>query len=216
MQQILISSRSKIMFKHTIPFFLQLIIPSLTWKVQTSDKVVYLTFDDGPHPDITPWVLEQLALFNACATFFCVGDNVVKHPETYQRVLAQGHAVGNHTYNHLSGWSHSQNAYFNNIDACAAVVKSNLFRPPYGRFVPWQIDKIQQKGYQIIMWDILTRDYDETLDIENALAATVRNTKPGSIIVFHDSLKAANQLKQLLPRVLQQLSNKGYQFKSLG
>lgn len=204
------------MFKHTIPFFLPLIIPSLTWKVQTSDKVVYLTFDDGPHPEITPWVLGQLAQFNAQATFFCVGDNVVKHPETYRQVLSLGHAVGNHTHNHLSGWSHSQNAYFNNIDSCAEVVNSKLFRPPYGRIVPWQIDKIKQKGYEIIMWDILTCDYEADLNIENALTATVNNTKPGSILVFHDSVKAANQLKQLLPQVLQQLSNKGYQFKSLG
>lgn len=203
------------MFKHTIPFFLPLIIPSLTWKVQTNDKTVFLTFDDGPHPEITPWVLDELERYNAKATFFCVGHNVTKHPETYRQVLDRGHAVGNHTYNHLSGWSHSQNAYFNNIDACAEVVQSNLFRPPYGRIVPWQIAAIQQKGYKIIMWDILTCDYESSLDINRALATTVRNTQPGSILVFHDSIKAEAQLKQLLPQVLQQLSDKGYQFKSL-
>jgi peptidoglycan/xylan/chitin deacetylase (PgdA/CDA1 family) len=204
------------MFKHTIPFFLPLIIPALTWKVQTNDKSVYLTFDDGPHPEITPWVLEQLSLFNAKATFFCVGANVTRYSETYRRILDHGHAVGNHTYNHLSGWSHSQNAYLSNIDACANVVKSNLFRPPYGRVVPWQINTIKQRGYQIVMWDILTRDFESDLDIQHALAATVKNTKPGSIIVFHDSEKASHQLKQLLPHVLQQLAAKGYQFKSLG
>jgi peptidoglycan/xylan/chitin deacetylase (PgdA/CDA1 family) len=203
------------MFKHTIPFFLPLIIPSLTWKVQTNDKTVFLTFDDGPHPDITPWVLDQLSGYNAQATFFCVGANVSKYPQTYQQVLDRGHAVGNHTYNHLSGWSHSQNAYFDNIAACAAVVKSNLFRPPYGRIVPWQISRIREKGYKIIMWDILTRDYESTLVVNDALSATVKHTKPGSVIVFHDSLKASAQLKQLLPQVLQQLSAKGYQFKSL-
>jgi peptidoglycan/xylan/chitin deacetylase (PgdA/CDA1 family) len=215
MQQFLISSRSKIMFKHTIPFFLPLIIPSLTWKVQTNDKVVFLTFDDGPHPDITPWVLGELSRFNARATFFCVGRNVVQYPETYRQVLAGGHAVGNHTFDHLSGWSHSQNAYFSNIDACARVVSSKLFRPPYGRIVPWQISSIRQKGYEIIMWDILTRDYDAGVDIGQSVKATVQNTKPGSVIVFHDSVKAANQLRQLLPQVLQQLSAKGYHFKSL-
>jgi peptidoglycan-N-acetylglucosamine deacetylase len=204
------------MFKHTIPFFLPLIIPSLTWKVQTNDKVVYLTFDDGPNPDVTPWVLQQLAQYAAKATFFCVGQNVVTNPETFQQVLDQGHAVGNHTFNHLSGWSHSQNAYFANIDACATVVNSNLFRPPYGRIVPWQIDALKKKGYQIVMWNILTRDYDSAVDIQQAISATVENTRPGSVIVFHDSTKASAQLKQILPPVLQQLSNQGFQFKSLG
>jgi peptidoglycan/xylan/chitin deacetylase (PgdA/CDA1 family) len=203
------------MFKHTIPFFLQRIMPSLTWMVKTNDKAVYLTFDDGPHPEITSWVMEQLNRYNAKATFFCVGENIAKHQDTYNTILAQGHAVGNHTYNHLSGWSHSQNAYFNNIDLCADLVKSNLFRPPYGRVVPWQIQKLKAKGYDIIMWSILTRDYDQDIDTKQAISATVSNAKPGSIIVFHDSLKAEHQLKKILPEVLQQLSQKGFQFKSL-
>jgi peptidoglycan/xylan/chitin deacetylase (PgdA/CDA1 family) len=203
------------MFKHTIPFFLQRIMPSLTWMVKTNDKAVYLTFDDGPHPEITSWVLEQLNRYNAKATFFCVGENIAKHQDTYNTILARGHAVGNHTYNHLSGWSHSQNAYFNNIDLCADLVKSNLFRPPYGRIVPWQIQKLKAKGYEIIMWSILTRDYDKDIDTRQAISATVNNTRPGSIIVFHDSLKAEHQLKKMLPEVLQQLSQKGFQFKSL-
>jgi peptidoglycan-N-acetylglucosamine deacetylase len=203
------------MFKHTLPFFLPLLIPSLTWKVETNDKVVYLTFDDGPHPEITPWVLDQLKAYGAKATFFCVGQNVVNHPKTFQSVLYEGHKVGNHTFNHLSGWSHSQNAYLQNIDACAEVVNSRLFRPPYGRVVPWQIDTIKQKGYQIIMWDILTQDYNANIDIQNAITTTIRKTKPGSIIVFHDSVKAEAQLKQILPAVLQELSSQGYKFKSL-
>ncbi len=203
------------MFKHTIPFFLPIITPQLTWKVKTYDKTVFLTFDDGPHPEITQWVLQQLDTYNAKATFFCVGDNVAKHPETYQQILANGHATGNHTYNHLSGWSHSQNAYFNNIEACAKLVKSNLFRPPYGRIVPWQINKLTAKGYKIIMWDILTRDYDKEVNIQHAINTTVNSAKPGSIIVFHDSVKAQAQLQQLLPVILQQLSQKGFQFKAL-
>jgi peptidoglycan-N-acetylglucosamine deacetylase len=203
------------MFKHTLPFFLPLLIPSLTWKVETNDKVVYLTFDDGPHPEITPWVLDQLKAYGAKATFFCVGQNVVNHPKVFQSVLNGGHNVGNHTFNHLSGWSHSQNAYLQNIDACAEVVNSRLFRPPYGRVVPWQIDTIKQKGYQIIMWDILTQDYNANIDIQNAITTTIRKTKPGSIIVFHDSVKAEAQLKQILPAVLQELSSQGYKFKSL-
>jgi peptidoglycan/xylan/chitin deacetylase (PgdA/CDA1 family) len=203
------------MFKHTIPFFLPLIIPTLTWKVKTHDKVLYLTFDDGPHPEITPWVLQQLESYQAKATFFCVGQNVEKHSATFEKVIAAGHAVGNHTFNHLSAWSHSERAYLNNIDACAKWVNSDLFRPPYGRIVPWQIQKIKDKGYEIIMWDILTRDYDHKIDIEQSIAATVKHAKPGSVIVFHDSVKAGNQLKQILPEVLKQLAQQGFHFKSL-
>jgi peptidoglycan/xylan/chitin deacetylase (PgdA/CDA1 family) len=203
------------MFKHTIPFFLPLLIPAVTWKVQTNDKTVYLTFDDGPHPEITPWVLNALNHYNALATFFCVGQNVEKFPSTFQLVKAAGHAVGNHTFHHLSGWSHSQKAYFNNIDACAALVKSHLFRPPYGRIVPWQVNLLKNNGYQIIMWDILTKDYDADVNIEESIRTTVQQTRPGSIIVFHDSVKAEDQLKKILPEVLKQLAQKGYQFKPL-
>jgi peptidoglycan/xylan/chitin deacetylase (PgdA/CDA1 family) len=203
------------MFKHTIPSILPLILHSLTWKVKTTDNDVFLTFDDGPHPEITPWVLQELRKYNAKATFFCIGHNIEKHPDTYQQVLALGHTVGNHTYNHLSGWRHSQKDYFNNIDACAKVVKSNLFRPPYGRIVPWQIPKLKAKGYNIVMWNILTCDYDKNVDVAKAIAATIQATKAGSIIVFHDSAKAEAQLKKILPEVLHRLSQKGFQFKAL-
>lgn len=203
------------MFKHTIPSILPLILQSLTWKVKTTDNDVFLTFDDGPHPEITPWVLEELKKYNAKATFFCIGHNIEKYPNIYQQVLSLGHTVGNHTYNHLSGWLHSQKDYFNNIEACAKVVKSNLFRPPYGRIVPWQIPKLKAKGYNIVMWNILTCDYDKNVDVAKAIAATIQATKAGSIIVFHDSAKAEAQLKKILPEVLHRLSQKGFQFKAL-
>lgn len=187
----------------------------LTWKVKTNDKTVFLTFDDGPHPDITPWVLDTLKQFNAHATFFCVGENVDRYPETYTRVLREGHAVGNHTYNHLNGWKTSLHQYLLNTDACAGKVDSRLFRPPYGRIGFRQLRALRSKGYQIIMWDILTRDYDQHTDIPAALKAILQHTSKGSIVVFHDSLKAAPQLKQLLPRVLETLQNRGYQFLPL-
>jgi peptidoglycan/xylan/chitin deacetylase (PgdA/CDA1 family) len=203
------------MFKHTIPSILPLILHSLTWKVKTKDNDVFLTFDDGPHPEITPWVLQELKKYDAKATFFCIGHNIEKYPNTYQQILALGHSVGNHTYNHLNGWRHSQKDYFNNIEACAKVVKSNLFRPPYGRIVPWQIAKLKAKGYNIVMWNILTCDYDKNVDAAKAIATSVNATKAGSIIVFHDSAKAEAQLKKILPEVLQQLSQNGFQFKAL-
>lgn len=203
------------MFKHTLPSFLHFMIPSLTWKVQTNDKVVFLTFDDGPHPEITPWVLQTLSAYNAKATFFCVGENVTKFPETYHAILTQGHATGNHTYNHLKGWITPNQQYYDNISRCATVVKSKLFRPPYGRIGPLQIKALQNQGYQIVMWDILTRDYDAGVDVLQAIETTVKVAQKGSVIVFHDSERAKKQLQQILPEVLKQLSEKGFTFKYL-
>ncbi len=203
------------MFKHTLPSFLPLLIPSLTWKVQTNDKAVFLTFDDGPHPEITPWVLQTLSAYNAKATFFCVGENVTRFPGIYHKILSEGHATGNHTYNHIKGWNTPNQHYFDNVSLCAAVVKSKLFRPPYGRIGPLQIKALQKQGYTIVMWDILTRDYDAGVDVTKAIEETVRATQNGSVIVFHDSEKAQKQLKQILPEVLKQLSGKGFTFKQL-
>lgn len=203
------------MFKHTLPSFLPLMIPSLTWKVQTHDKVVYLTFDDGPHPEITHWVLQTLEEYNAKATFFCVGENVTRFPGTYHSILSHGHATGNHTYNHLKGWITPNQQYYENVSRCATLVKSKLFRPPYGRISPLQIRELKKQGYKIIMWDILTGDYDPKIDIQKALETTVNAVQCGSIIVFHDSEKAKKQLQQLLPEVLKQLSERGFTFKQL-
>lgn len=203
------------MFKHTIPFFLPLIMPSLTWKVKTKDKVLFFTFDDGPHPTITPWVLGQLKQYNAKATFFCVGENAATYQDTYRSVLEQGHATGNHTYNHLKGWVTPDETYYANIDQCAAVVKSNLFRPPYGRISLKQIREVKRKGYQIVMWDVLTCDYEKTLNVQKAIADCIKAISPGSVIVMHDSEKAEAQLKQLLPALLQHFSTQGYTFAHL-
>ncbi|MES2779167.1 MAG: polysaccharide deacetylase family protein [Bacteroidota bacterium] len=203
------------MFKHTLPSFLPLMIPSLTWKVQTNDKTVFLTFDDGPHPEVTPWVLQTLSAYNAKATFFCVGENVTRFQDIYDSILSQGHAAGNHTYNHVKGWITPNRQYYENVLRCAAVVGSKLFRPPYGRIGPLQIRELKKQGYKIIMWDILTRDFDAHVNIQRAIKATVDATQKGSIIVFHDSEKAKAQLQQILPEVLKQLSDKGFTFKQL-
>lgn len=202
------------MFKHTIPSILPLITPSLTWKVKTADKTLFLTFDDGPHPDITPWVLNQLSTYNAKATFFCVGDNVRKFPDVYKQVIDEGHRTGNHTYHHLNGWKTPDDQYFADTELAQQLIGSNLFRPPYGRLTRSQM-KTLSKTYRIIMWDILTRDYDKFIDAEAALITIKKYIRNGSVIVFHDSGKAEQNLKIMLPEVLKYYSAKGYVFKSL-
>lgn len=202
------------MFKHTIPALFPLITPSLTWKVDTTDKVLYLTFDDGPHPTITQQVLALLAQYNAKATFFCVGDNVAKYPETFNQVIKQGHAVGNHTYNHLKGWSTSVDDYLANTQKAQAVIPSKLFRPPYGRITRAQMQALKS-NYQIVMWSILTRDYEKRIDVAKTAERLCKLITAGDIIVFHDSEKAARQMFPMLERVLQHFSNQGYQFGKL-
>lgn len=202
------------MYKYTIPRFLQLLFSSLTWKVETRDHAVFLTFDDGPHPRITPWVLEQLSQFNAKATFFCVGENAVKFPGTLQQVQQAGHATGNHTFNHLNGWKTQDDIFFSNVAKCADVLPSQLFRPPYGRLRLSQIRRLKQE-YRIVMWDVLSRDYAQDLDTGEAMDVMKRTIGKGSVIVFHDSEKAEKNLKVMLPALLQYLQDVGYEMKSL-
>ena len=196
------------------PRLIQNLFPSYTWRVPTEEKVLYITFDDGPIPEITPWVLETLRTFNAKATFFCVGDNVKKNPSVFQQVLAEGHTVGNHTFNHLSGWDTENIPYFHNIRHCAKLVKSNLFRPPFGRLTPKQTQFLT-RHYNIVMWDVLSGDFDESLTNEDCLKNVTSAARRGSIVVFHDSVKAAEKLKFTLPKVLEHYAAKGYRFESL-
>lgn len=202
------------MYKHTIPALFPLIAPGLTWKVNTADKALYLTFDDGPHPEITPRVLSLLDQYNAKATFFCVGDNVKKYPDTFKAVIAAGHAVGNHTHNHLKGWITGNDAYFKNIEMAAEYIPSRLFRPPYGRITPSQIARLKQ-DYTIVMWSMLTRDYDKKLNCEKAAKSILRHTRSGDIVVFHDSEKAADNMFYLLEKMLRHFGSLQYSFKSL-
>jgi peptidoglycan/xylan/chitin deacetylase (PgdA/CDA1 family) len=202
------------MYKHTIPSIFPLISSALTWKVNTTDKVLYLTFDDGPHPSITPKVLSVLKQYNAKATFFCVGDNVRKCPEVYEQILTEGHQTGNHTFNHLSGWKTDNQHYFDNIHQASTLIKSGLFRPPYGQISPKQI-AVLKKQYRIVMWSILTRDYERNLNKEKASKSILKHTKAGDVIVFHDSERAEKNLFYILPQLLEKFSHEGYQFKTL-
>lgn len=196
------------------PVFIQNLFPNFTWKIPTQEKVIYLTFDDGPIPEITPWVLDQLAKYNAKATFFCVGENVEKYPYLFHRVKNAGHAIGNHTHNHMSGWASDISDYVRNVDKCARLVKSRLFRPPYGRLKPAQA-KLLSDDYRIVMWDVLSGDFDSTISPENCAQNVIDNATDGSIIVFHDNMKAKENLYHALPKVLDHFSRLGYRFGNL-
>lgn len=202
------------MFRFKVPDILPTLFPDLTWRVNTSEPVLYLTFDDGPDPEVTPFVMEILQQYQAKGTFFCVGENVERHPETYTQLQQNGHQIANHTFNHLNGWRTPTPVYLENVAACAKVVHSPLFRPPYGRISRQQI-KALKSDYRIVMWDMLTCDYDPGLNVNRSLKAMQQKSRPGSIMVFHDSAKAAKNLKILLPGVLDYFSDKGYRFDAL-
>ena len=177
-------------------------------------KKLYLTFDDGPQPAVTTWVLQQLAAYDAKATFFCIGDNVVKHPATYEAVLAAGHAVGNHTFNHLNGWRTATNTYIDNVKTCQQVVDSRLFRPPYGRISGRQARLVRELGLEIVLWEVICGDFDPSLSPQQALDNVLRYARSGSVVVFHDSVKAFPILKVILPQVLSHFAEEGFEFKS--
>lgn len=188
--------------------------PNFIWNISTNSKEIYLTFDDGPIPEVTPWVLDQLKIYNAKATFFCVGDNIDKHPEIFNRIIDENHQVGNHTFNHLNGWSTDNRPYFHNVNSCDELTQSSLFRPPYGRLRPAQAQFLN-RHYNIIMWDVLSGDFDEKTSKEKCFENVVSSAKKGSIIVFHDNVKAFEKLKYTLPRVLKYYSNLGYTFNAI-
>ena len=196
------------------PRLIQSLMPAFIWHIHGAPRTLFLTFDDGPIPEVTPWVLDTLRPYNAKATFFCVGDNVRKHPEVFHRVLDEGHAVGNHTFNHLNGWHTDHLEYSHNVRRCSRLVDSRLFRPPYGRIMPAQ-RAFLERHYHIIMWDVLSGDFDPALSEEQCLQGVLDNTRSGSIIVLHDSLKAERKLRYVLPRVLGHFSAKGYRFEAL-
>jgi len=225
------------------PTFLKWLYPERICKIDDEDSI-YLTFDDGPVPEITPWVLDILIKFNAKATFFCIGDNIRKYPEIFERIKSEGHTIGNHTYNHLNGWKTSTADYLNNIQLTEEVIKSKvqkkskvkekfsnpelqltkheqktpnlkLFRPPYGKIKNSQASLLKQNGYKIVMWDVISGDYDQTFSAEKCLKNVINNASSGSTIVFHDSEKAFRNLKETLPRALEYYSEKGLKFKSL-
>ena len=212
------------MYLVTTPKLLRTYYPSfLIWDIATTNKVVYLTFDDGPHPTITPFVLATLQQFSAKATFFCIGKNVVDHPTIYNQILLQGHAVGNHTFNHFNGWQTSAYHYIKDISLASKSIASGLFRPPYGRISKRQVNELignqllsissPLPTYKIIMWSVLSGDFDTKLSSQQCLQNVLNNAKEGSIVVFHDSEKAFERMAFALPKVLEHFSKLGYRFE---
>ena len=190
--------------------------PSFIWEMPVNDRTIFLSFDDGPHPEITPFVLDQLKNYNAKASFFCIGDNIVKYPSVYERIVNEGHATGNHTYNHLNGWNSGTEQYIENVSRTAAYVNSKLFRPPYGKIKRFQARHLQEsQGLKIIMWSVLSGDFDQRILPEKCLENVLRNSQSGSIVVFHDSLKAEKNLRHVLPRYLAHFTSEGYRFDVL-
>lgn len=202
------------------PTVLKKLYPGLTWdKREDSEKTIYLTFDDGPIPDVTPWVLDQLATADVLATFFMVGENIKKYPEVFKQVVSEGHSIGNHTYNHLDGWKTETETYLSNIEKCMKAIedqghKSNLFRPPYGKITREQISLVT-KSYEIIMWDYLTGDFDQSLIADKIVRKFKKKVKSGAIVVFHDNIKSFEVLKKALPEFLSHFKDQDYQFMTL-
>ena len=202
------------MYRVLPPYLLKKLYPRGVWRKDKHEKTIYLTFDDGPVPDVTPWVLDVLKANSIAATFFCVGENVKQHKELYQRIIKENHAVGNHTHNHVNGWKTPLNEYLKNVDKCADQVNSNLFRPPYGRIRKKQQQALEEV-YSIIMWDVLSGDYDQRTTPEKCLQNVRRNVRNGSIIVFHDSAKAKKNIQYALPRFIEEAKAEGFKFAKL-
>lgn len=220
------------MYFNNAGWFLSALYPSLIWSKKTEEKVIYLTFDDGPISDITEYVLDELERFRAKATFFCVGDNITKHPEVFRKILIAGHETGNHTFNHLKGWKTEDALYMENISRCEEIIREvkqelqehtesaytspavPLFRPPYGLIKRSQIRQLKDT-YRIVMWDVLTGDFNKDLSPEDCLKKAIRFTRKGSIVIFHDSVKAERNLRYVLPRYIEHFGSLGYRFEVL-
>lgn len=200
------------------PRLLKLLYPSLLWNNRRDAPCIYVTFDDGPIPIVTPFVLKILQEHNAKATFFCIGDNINKHPDIFEEVKNAGHTIGNHTFNHLRGWATDDKTYLDNFQKCDGLLHSNLFRPPYGRIRRSQIGQLKKAkpDLKIVMWDVLSGDFDQKLKPKECLKNVLKHTEPGSIIVFHDSLKAFERLEYVLPRAMDEWERRGYEFGVLG
>ncbi|OYU82264.1 MAG: polysaccharide deacetylase family protein [Flavobacterium sp. BFFFF1] len=193
---------------------------SFVWDLPNKTSTVYLTFDDGPTPEVTPWVLEILKTEQVKATFFCIGDNIRKYPEIFKKVVVDGHSIGNHTFNHLNGWKTDQQKYIENFSQCQQEIEnqgvfSDLFRPPYGKMTTAQTNKVIRAGSKIIMWDVLSADFDQNIAPEQCTKNATAKTTAGSIIIFHDSVKAFKNLQVALPETIRILKEKGYRFEKI-
>ncbi|WP_298541703.1 polysaccharide deacetylase family protein [uncultured Aquimarina sp.] len=204
------------------PDSIKLLFPNYIWDFYAGqEKTMYLTFDDGPIPEVTEFVLDQLNLFDAKATFFCIGENIKKHPDIFNKILSKGHNVGNHTMNHIKARKSTFSEYLNNTEECEkkinehAEIKEKLFRPPYGQLSKSKLTELRKREYQIILWDVLSKDWDKNTSPEQCFNNVVNNSKSGSIIVFHDSIKASKNLEFALPKVLKYFTEKGYIFDKI-
>lgn len=196
------------------PKLLRSLYSQALWRMDKTQKNIYLTFDDGPIEELTPWVLDLLAHYNIKATFFCVGENILKHPQIFDRVLSEGHQVGNHSFNHLKGWNSNTIDYIKNVGQCEKLTKTGLFRPPYGRIKKSQF-KILRQHYQLVFWDVLSYDYDSWTTPETCLRNCLKNTRNGSIVVFHDNIKAKENLTYALPHYIEYFLKLNYKFVTL-
>lgn len=198
------------------------LFPNYVWDMNGNGKTVYLTFDDGPTPEITEWVLSQLDAYQAKATFFCIGSNIARNPGIFKKVIANGHSIGNHTFGHVNGWHTPDANYLENVNLCEKeidkfeVKNSRLFRPPYGKLNKKQSMALRNSGYKIVMWDILSADFDTKITPEKCLDNVLKNINSGSIIIFHDSVKAFGNLQTTLPKTLQFLKENGYECAAIG
>lgn len=205
------------------PFVVKKMFPDYVWEISTNQRELYLTFDDGPTPEITLWVLDCLKHYQAKATFFCIGENVKKHPELFQSLLDHGHSIGNHTNNHIKGWKTKTKEYLENVREAQETINNhllqssnnNLFRPPYGQISPKQGKKLIGNGYKVVMWDVLSFDWDKSVSNQECFNYVTSKSKNGSIVVFHDSVKASNNMKYTLPKVLEYYTEKGFAFKGI-
>lgn len=201
------------------PWWLKKVYSSYVWSVDTKEKIIYLSFDDGPHPTATPFVLDELKKYKAKATFFCIGKNVVAEPAIYRRIVDEGHAVGNHTYNHFNGWKTKDDVYLDDVIEAGKFIDSTMFRPPYGRITSFQAKNIQaalKKTFvKIIMWDVISGDFDNSLNGDQCVQNVILNATKGSIVVLHDSEKAFSRLQILLPAILNFFEKKQYRFERL-
>ncbi len=196
------------------PKILKRTYPKCIWDIPTVDKTMYLTFDDGPTPKVTDWVLDELAKYKAKATFFCIGKNAIENPELFARITDEKHTIGNHTFSHSNGWKTKEYTYLKDVIKCQQVVKTKLFRPPYGKLTRVQTNSIHKK-FKIVMWDVLSADFDTKITPEKCLQNVLKNTTKGSIVVFHDSKKAEKNLKFVLPKMLKHFSELGFEFKAI-
>jgi peptidoglycan/xylan/chitin deacetylase (PgdA/CDA1 family) len=203
------------------PKIIQKLFPSLNWKMDTFEKVIYPTFDDGPIPELTHDILKILKEFDAKATFFCVGENIKKHPEIFQSIVKEGHSVGNHTFNHLKAWKSPHHYYLDNVELCQQEIEKHiipdkkLFRFPYGQFNIKLSKSLHKENYELIMWDVLSKDYNTAISADRILQKSIEKSENGSIIVFHDNIKAKDKILQFLPLYLKHFSDIGYKFKKL-